>query len=151
MQKTSRPCSMAFSAVISAPLLAGACMTKVPMLNPDSTRFRKGIFDGAGDVPGRNSDRIKPRLAISYFKLAWGWGYATSSPQPISAMLGLSASSAQRFAVMSIPTAYHVTGTNPICTRAWQMVFSTWRLYGEGLRVPTIVSSRCSCKRELSP
>ena len=92
-----------------------------------------------------------PGLSDVGHPLGTYWGYATSSPQPISAMLGLSASSAQRFAVMSMPTAYPVTGTNPICTRSWQMVFSTWRLYGEGLRVPTIVSSRCSCKRELSP
>ena len=74
MQKTSRPCSMAFSAVISAPLLAGACMTKVPMLNPDSTRFRKGKFDGAGDVPGRNSDRIEATPGNFIFQIGMGLG-----------------------------------------------------------------------------
>ena len=96
---------MAFSAVISAPLRTGACITKVPMLKPDSTRFRSGKFAGAGEVPGRNSDKIKPCLAISYFKFTWDFGYATSSPQPIRAMLGLSASRAHKLAVMSIPAA----------------------------------------------
>ncbi len=49
--KTSRPCSAANSAVISAPLVSPASMTTVAIESPEMMRLRGGKLADSGAVP----------------------------------------------------------------------------------------------------
>ena len=62
---TSRPCSAAKRAVISAPLFSGASTTSTPQLRPLILRFRLGNVHFAGGVPGANSLRMQPYSSVS--------------------------------------------------------------------------------------
>ena len=57
---TSRPCSRASLAVISAPLRSGASTTSTPQLRPLMIRFRLGKVHFAAGWPGANSLRMQP-------------------------------------------------------------------------------------------
>ena len=63
--KTSRPCSRAVFAVMSAPLRSGASTTRTATESPDRIRFRTGKFPLRGSVPGAYSVIRAPAAATS--------------------------------------------------------------------------------------
>lgn len=62
---TSRPCSSAVDAVISAPLRSGASTTTAAKLRPLRMRLRTGKWDAMGSVPGGYSESSTPVAATS--------------------------------------------------------------------------------------
>ena len=62
--KTSRPCSPARRAVMSAPLRFDASTTTVPSVNPLMIRLRRGKFLGFGLTPIGNSEINAPDASI---------------------------------------------------------------------------------------
>ena len=62
---TSRPCSRAVLAVMSAPLFSGASTTTVARLNPLMMRFRTGKCHASAAVPGGYSLMSAPEAAMS--------------------------------------------------------------------------------------
>jgi len=61
---TSRPCSIAQSAVMRAPLFSPASITRIPSDSPLMIRLRRGKFSGAGADRSGNSLRSAPRSAM---------------------------------------------------------------------------------------
>ena len=61
---TSRPSSIAKSAVMSAPLRSRASTTTVATASPATIRLRAGKRHGAGSTPGAYSETTRPRSAI---------------------------------------------------------------------------------------
>ena len=140
-QKTGLPCSIACSAVINAPLPIGAWITNVPPLTPAKIRFRIGKFCRDGSVPGRNSDNSKPFRMIYFFAEAFGLGYGTSRPQPITATVFPPESKAARWATESNPTAKPLTSSIPLFARHRHSKSAVRMLYELGFLVPTTVKA----------
>ena len=62
---TSRPCSSARDAVMSAPEPSGASMMTTPTASPEKILFRAGKWLAAGGSPGAYSETSAPFSATS--------------------------------------------------------------------------------------
>ena len=110
---TSRPCSMAFSAVISAPERSGASTTTAATLRPLRMRLRIGKRHPSGSVRGGYSDSSTPVAAISSYRRRFSAGYTTSTPPPNTPQVKPPNRSAPRMAAPSMPFAMPDTTIAP--------------------------------------
>ncbi len=85
---TSRPNSIACSAVIIEPLPLAPSTTTVARLSPATIRLRAGNWCWLGGVPGAYSLTSVPAPPIRRIRARLADGYATSSPDPRTASVG---------------------------------------------------------------
>ena len=139
---TSRPCSKAISAVISAPLLSPASTIKTILDNPLIMRLRTGNLHALGGVPNGNSLITAPFCTISSMIRAFSRGYAISTPQPKTAMVDpFLDSSAPLCAAASIPRAIPLTTHTSCSANSNAMRLAAVMPYAVGLREPTIATA----------
>ena len=115
---TSRPCSAARRAVISAPLVSGASTTSTPLHKPLMIRFRLGKFHLYGGVPGGNSVSKQPQRSVSAYSDRLEAGYTTSAPLPSTPTTIPPFPKAPHMAMASTPAAAPET-TKPPQAAIW--------------------------------
>jgi hypothetical protein len=138
---TSRPCSSASLAVISAPLRSGASATITPRDKPLTIRFRSGNRRGRGNDPGGYSEKIAPFSRISSRSSACSRGYATSTPHPRTATVVPPAWRAPLWAAASIPRAIPLTTVHRAAASSPDRMRANSRPGPVGARLPTTATA----------